>query len=197
MSAKPAARVFLEQRRRIRLARLANIEAPVRHNALGRGQLTRANIHAFINLHGVGRYHFPIYATCDFLRDIGFARRRRPHNNDNGLRQLKGWLLARLRASTTSPDKYQVSDSSMRTFTMVPSSSSMVLPAGNGRVHGHIVRAAACEHVFIALRRALDKHIEHTAGKALVLLVGALCTMSTSSVEAAAEWFRAALDRPF
>ena len=96
-------RVFLEQRRRICLARLANIKTPVRYHALGRGQFTRANIHAFINLHGVGRYHFPIYATCDFLRDIGFARRRRTHNNDNGLRQLKGWLLARLRHRRPRP----------------------------------------------------------------------------------------------
>ena len=84
-----ASRIFLKQRRGIRLTWLANIEPPVRNESFRLRQLACSDVHAFVNLHGIGRDYFPVHAACDFLGDIGFTRRSGPNNHDYGVRELQ------------------------------------------------------------------------------------------------------------
>ena len=79
--------VILEQRRRIRLARLADIESEMLDAALVGRDLARADIHTAIDLHRIGRNDRAADASGHFLGHIGLARGRRPHHADHRMRQ--------------------------------------------------------------------------------------------------------------
>lgn len=110
--------------RRVGLAGINEIEAVMGHAALRCGKLARADVHAPVDLHGIGAHHFPAEALGDDLAA-------------SVLPEAVGPTMAMTGAESSSMDdraheRYQVRASSMVTGTMRPTKDAASAPAGTG-----------------------------------------------------------------
>ena len=82
-------RIMLEQRGRIRLAGIENVDAVIRDGALACRNLCRADIHATVDLHGIGGDDLAVKRGGDDLGKRGLSRCRRAldaHDHVGGIR---------------------------------------------------------------------------------------------------------------